>query len=166
MDAQLKEVSAEEAWKYIYPERVVLVVTWDRENSRPDVMPAGWGMRTSHLPPVFAVSIGRQRHTHKLLEKEGEFVLAVAAGGMETEVAFWGSNSGADVDKFKEMKTETRAAKNVKPPLIPKAAINLECRVTGRMDTGDHTIFAGKVLKAYINRKAEILLNFGGGRFR
>lgn len=160
----MEECAPEEAYQNIYPERVVLVVTWDRENKRPNVMPAGWGMRTSHSPPMFAVSVGHTRHTHKLLKDQGEFVLAVSSIGMEDEILNWGTKSGRDTNKLKG--TETENAKTVKPPLLPEAVINLECKAVGEFDTGDHTIFVGRVQKAYKNKDAKLLLNFGDRRFR
>ncbi|MBM4081813.1 MAG: hypothetical protein FJ278_19060, partial [Planctomycetes bacterium] len=37
----------------------------------------------------------------------------------------------------------------VKPPLIKECIVNLECKLVGQLDTGDHTIFAGEIVAAW-----------------
>ncbi|KYH41030.1 MAG: hypothetical protein AYL32_008480 [Candidatus Bathyarchaeota archaeon B26-2] len=160
------ETTWSEAIKRKYPEPVVLVVSCDREG-RPDVMPAGWSMVTSGIPPMLAVSIGHRRYTHKLIEETGEFVLVFPSKGMEGLINYTGSCSGRDVDKFSEYGIETLKSKYVRPPLIKDAVACFECKVRGKLVTGDHTVFAGEVVASYVSEKyRDRLYNFGNNRFR
>lgn len=69
------------------------------------------------------------------------------------------------------MKTsfKIRPAKFIKPPLIEDAVANFECKVVSQLDTGDHTIFVGEVVAAYVGDEKKRRLytldkyrNFGG----
>ncbi|MCP8315386.1 MAG: flavin reductase, partial [archaeon] len=65
-----------------------------------------------------------------------------------------GSVSGKDVDKFKASNLTPLPAKRVKPPLIGECVAHIECVLASNLDTGDHTIFVGKVVAAQANRDA------------
>ena len=159
------EVSWSEAIRRKYPEPVVLVVSCDSEGN-PDVMPAGWSMVTSGIPPMLAVSIGHPRYTHKLIEETGEFVLVFPNEETKSLINFTGSCSGRDVDKFAEYGIETLRSKYVKPPLIKDSVACFECKVKGKLVTGDHTIFAGEVLASHLSEKyKDRLYNFGDNKF-
>ena len=162
----MMEISWSEAIRRKYPIPVVLVVSCDREG-KPDVMPAGWSMVTSGTPPMLAVSIGHGRYTHKLIEETDEFVLVFPSEGMGSLIDYTGSCSGRDVDKFADYGIETLRSRHVRPPLIRDAVACFECKVRGKLVTGDHTIFAGEVVASYISEKyKDRLYNFGNRRFR
>ncbi len=157
-----EEISIEEAWQNFSPEWVVLVVSKDKENKleKANIMPAGWCMRCSFDPPLIAVSIGKSRYTHELLEKSEEFVIAVPNKELIEIVKFTGSCSGRDVDKFREAKIEVEKASKVSLPLIKKATLNFECKKYRSFKAGDHTIFLGKILAAHKRKGKGILLNW------
>jgi len=146
----LSEVSMSETLaRWNHPERVVLAVSTDGE--RHDIIALGWKMRTSHSPPMIAISVGKTRHSHKLISQGGEFVLAIPGEDLWRAVLICGTTSGRDIDKFKETGLTPKPAKMVKPPLIEECIANIEYKVTGRLDTGDHTIFAGEALCCWVS---------------
>ncbi|MEM2848870.1 MAG: flavin reductase family protein [Candidatus Bathyarchaeia archaeon] len=162
----LREVSVEEAWRRKYPERTVLVVSTSGEG-RPNIITLGWNMPTSVRPPMVAISIGVSRYSHKLISEGGEFVLAFPSEDMENAILFCGTYSGRDVDKFKATGLTPVKAKYVKPPLIAEATVNMECRVVNSIRTGDHTIFVGEILKAYVSEEDKpVLFNMGNYAFK
>ena len=155
----MKEVSYEEALRTSEtPARVVLAVSFDSGNNRSNIIALGWKMRTSLQPPMVAISIGKTRYSHQLLNEVGEFVLAFPGEDLAEQVFFCGTNSGRNVDKFKEANLTPVEAKSVKPALIEECAVNFECRVTGTLETGDHTIFAGEVLTSWVSDEKKKLL--------
>jgi len=159
----MKEVSYSEALSYFgKPARVVLAVCYDRENKRSNPIALGWKMQTSIQPPMVAISIGKTRYSHKLLMETGEFVLAVPGGDLAKEVLFCGTNSGRNINKFQQTNLTPLKAKFVKPNLIKECVVNLECKVSGYFDTGDHSIFAGEVLTNWISEgKKKVLISVG-----
>lgn len=146
----LKEVSAEEAIKKKFPEPIVLVSSVDK-NGKPNIIVLAWYMQTSFKPRLFAISIGKTRYSHKLISEIKEFVLAFPSQKIKEQVLFCGTHSGKSMDKFKETGLIAIASKNVKPPLIQDCLANFECKVVDSLDTGDHTVFIGEVLAAYVS---------------
>ncbi|MDI6641544.1 MAG: flavin reductase family protein, partial [Elusimicrobiota bacterium] len=135
----MKEVSITEAWAKKYPEQIVFAVSCD-ETGKPNIIPLGWSMPTSHQPPLVAISVGNTRYSYKLISKTKEFVLSFPSEKMSKEVMFCGTHSGQDIDKFKETGLTALPAKTVKPPLIKECIVNFECKVVSELKTGDHTI--------------------------
>ena len=62
------------------------------------------------------------------------------------------------MDKFAEAGLTTAKAEFVGAPLVKECLANLECRVTGQLTTGDHTIFAAEVLAIWIADEPSRLL--------
>jgi len=145
----VKEVKVNEAWAKKYPEPVVLAVSI--KDNKPNIIPLGWSMITSFGPPMMAISIGHTRYSHEIINQTREFVLVYPSEDMGKEVLYCGTHSGRDVDKFKKTGLKSMPAKVVKPPLIADAVANFECKVVSQIDTGDHRIFVGEVVAAYVN---------------
>jgi len=154
----MEKVSTKEAFNKFKPESCVFVISID-ENRKPSGMIAGWNMKCSIEPPLFAVSLSKKGHTHKLIQQSKEFVIAVPNKELKEAVLLFGSTHGNEVDKFAESKIETAKAEFVKSPLIKNATINFECKLFKEVDSGDHIIFIGKILASYINRDKKVLLN-------
>ncbi len=156
----MKRVAIQQAFDKFKPETCVFVVSVDSKG-KPGGMVAGWKTRCSVEPPLFAVVLSKEGHTHKLISRSKEFVVAVPNKELEKEVNFFGTQTGSKVNKFKKTEIETEKAKFIKAPLIKKATINLECKLQKEINSGDHVMFIGKILAAYINKDKKILLNFG-----
>lgn len=154
----MEKVSIDKAFGKFKPESCVFVISVDK-NGRPNGMIAGWNMKCSSKPHMFAVSLWKKGNTHKLIRQSKEFVIAVPNKKLEKEVEFFGSKHGNKIDKFKKTKVETAKAKYVKSPLIKNATINFECKLEKEVDSGDHIIFIGRVLTAHINKNKKVLLN-------
>ena len=158
----MREVDYAEAAKVSEkPSRVVLAVSFDRENGRCDIIALGWKMRTSIKPPMAAISVGKTRYSHGLILKEKEFILAFPGGDIAREVLRCGTVSGRDFDKFSDTGLTPLDSKHVKPSLIAECPVNYECRVDGVLETGDHTIFSGEVLASYLSKEKKLLVSAG-----
>ena len=156
----MKKISAKEAFTKLKPESCVFVISVDRKG-KPSGMIAGWNMKCSTKPPLFAVALWKKGHTHKLIRQSKEFVVAVPNKELIKAIEFFGSRHGDKVDKFKKTKIETSKAQHLKSPLLKDATINLECKLRKEVDSGDHIIFIGEVLASYINEDKKVLLNLG-----
>jgi len=161
----MKEVFAGEAWERKYPEAVVLVTSVDR-NGKANIISLGWSMCTSFQPPMLAISIGKTRYSHNLVSENKEFVLAFPSEELAEAVLYCGTHSGRDVDKFRDRGLTAVKAKRIAPPLIEECIANFECKVVGELDTGDHTIFAGEILAAYVSEKKKKRLFTAGKGYK
>jgi flavin reductase (DIM6/NTAB) family NADH-FMN oxidoreductase RutF len=158
----MKQVSFSEAMKKKYPEWVVLIGSID-DRGQANVMPAGWAMIVSSDPPMFAVAVNHKAYTHSNIQSQREFVIGFPGPGMEEVIKYCGSRSGRDVDKFKGIGLKALPAARIKTPLIGGCIVNLECALDGELETGDHTVFAGRVVAAYVDDSLPgRLMNFNG----
>ena len=98
-------------------------------------------------PSMVAVSINKKNLTHEYIKDSRVFAASVLCE--ETPLTFigdFGFRSGRDIDKFKGI--NYKQGETGAPIVIDNAVSFLEARVTGEMDVGTHTIFAGEVVNA------------------
>ncbi len=131
------------------PERVVWAVA--EHKGRRSICPLGWKMKTSFSPPMMAVSVAPSRFTHGLIVQSESFVLAWPGEDLAEATLFCGTHSGRDLDKFDAAGLTPLPGRAGPAPLIAECIANLECRLTGQMTSGDHSIFAGEILAAWLH---------------
>ena len=168
-------INPNQAYRLLHPMHTVLV-SCVGNNGKPNITTLAWAMPTSQNPPLLAVSIAPNRHSHTLIEESGEFTVNIPT--LETLQAVYtcGSLSGRNFDKFKKCALTPLPAKKVKSPAIRECIAHLECELDGQMTTGDHTIFVGKIVEAYADvgawteagwdlKRARHLYHLGGNNF-
>lgn len=154
------------------PQLVGLVTTIDRAN-QPNVATFAWIMSTSHDPELIAVSVSKARYTYECLTDE--FVINLPTKELVEQVWTVGTLSGRDKNKFQIAGLTPIPAVVVKPPRIAECLIHIECRIADTIETGDHTIFIGKVVAksgdldaikdGTLNENVEPLFHLGGSKF-
>ncbi len=154
----MDKVSPKIAFSAFKPEQIVFVISVNTDK-KPSGMIAGWSMKCSFSPPLYAVALWEKGYTHKLIDHSKEFVIAVPNKNLEKAVRVFGTRHGDKVDKFKVTKLKTEKARFVSVPLLPEATINMECRVVDRFITGDHIVYIGEVLASYLDKNKKILVN-------
>jgi len=145
------EVDSELAYRLLHPRHTVLVSCIDR-TGKANIITLAWTMPTSIDPPLVVISIGPKRYSHQIIEETGEFVVNVPTMKIVRQTLYCGRISGTEVDKFKEKRLTPLPAKKVKPPIVKECVAHLECKLVHKIPTGDHTLFVGEVLAAYVNK--------------
>lgn len=109
-----------------------------------NVMTASWGLvGVMWGRKVYVAPIRDSRYTKELLDRTGEFTVSVpAAGSMKKELAFCGTKSGRDCDKWAETGMEKQPAKEAGGCVVAGCARYFECRVIGVLPMGDMDISA------------------------
>jgi flavin reductase (DIM6/NTAB) family NADH-FMN oxidoreductase RutF len=79
--------------------------------------------------PVMMVAVRPTRHTFGIIEKAQDFTVTIPTGDMSKAIAFCGSKSGRDGDKFKMCKLETADGQKVASPIIKVPGIHYECKI-------------------------------------
>ncbi|MGB5158825.1 flavin reductase family protein [Desulfobacterium sp. N47] len=79
--------------------------------------------------PVMMVAVRSSRHTFGIIEAAKDFTVTVPAKDMRKEIAFCGSKSGRDVDKFKTCNMLTVAGLKVASPVIDTRGRHYECKI-------------------------------------
>jgi flavin reductase (DIM6/NTAB) family NADH-FMN oxidoreductase RutF len=116
--------------------------------------------------PIMMVAVRLSRHTFGIIEAAKDFTVTVPAGEMDKEIAFCGSKSGREVDKFKECNLETTGSRQVASPILKTPGRHYECKIIyksamdpAHFDEGYdssiyplkdyHTLYFGKILACY-----------------
>ena len=116
--------------------------------------------------PIMMVAVRPTRHTFSIIDKALDFTVTIPSGDMSKAIAFCGSKSGRDVDKFKMCNLETADGQNVASPIIKVPGIHLECKIVYKsaMDPAHldknydkalypqkdyHTLYFGEVVACY-----------------
>ena len=68
-----------------------------------------WFMRTSIKPPMFAISIGKTRFSHKCLQKYRFFNLVILSQKMKNVAVLCGTKSGYEIDKLENEDTNYKS---------------------------------------------------------
>lgn len=135
---------------------------------RPNTMTIGWGwLGYCWKKPTFVAVVRPQRHTYGLLKRAGEFTVSVPTQrAMREELAFAGSKSGREIDKFAGHGLTALPAQKVGAPIIAECGLHYECRTLlvqdmteAQMDGGIvnaiyptrdfHTMFFGEIVACY-----------------
>jgi flavin reductase (DIM6/NTAB) family NADH-FMN oxidoreductase RutF len=122
---------------------VVLVSTRD------NVLTIGQIHYFSFRPLTLGIGVLRERHSHGLIESEGEFVVNIATVDQLEAVKACGKLSGRDGDKFARVGLTRAPASKVKACLVAECPVNIECRVVKRLDLPLRTWFIGEVVAAH-----------------
>lgn len=134
----------------------------------PNTMTIGWGwIGYCWKKPVFVAVVRPQRHTYEILRREGVFTVSVPTSTPLTrELAFAGTRSGREVDKFSGHGLTAAPAQQVSAPIVAECGLHFECRTLLVQDmTADqmdaavlqscypandlHTMYFGEIVDCY-----------------
>ena len=134
----------------------------------PNTMTIGWGsVGCVWGKPVFTVLVRPQRHTYEMIKAAGEFTVSVPTkNALKAELAFAGTKSGRDLNKFDGHGLTAAPAQEVGAPIVAECGLHFECRTLltqdmtpDRMDPSlaakvypaadFHTMFFGEIVRCY-----------------
>jgi len=151
------------------PRQVILVSSrahiniMGKEQLKDDIITLAWHMPTSFNPELYAISVGKTRFSHKLISESKVFVVNFIPYELKKEALFCGTKSGEHIDKFKESGLTKEEAQSIDCPRIKEAIGYHECEVINEIETGDHTIFVGKIVNSELKRSAKRLFQDSSG---
>ena len=149
---------ARQFWKpsnLLSPVPAVLVSCAD-EDGKPNVMTAAWAGTVCSDPVMVSVSIRKERFSHDIIKRTGEFVINLTTEDLAFVTDYMGVKSGRDIDKFGlegKLKLTPSPSKYVKAPGIAESPVSLECKVIQILELGSHDMFIGQVLSTDIDDK-------------
>lgn len=135
----------------LYPVPAVMVSTADRAG-RSNIITIAWTGTVCSNPPMVSISVMPRRFSHALLCDSREFVINLTSRKLQYACDWCGVRSGADVDKWQEMKlTPEPAATLDYAPLIAESPVNLECKVTKIEKLGSHDLFLAEITAVQVD---------------
>ena len=87
----------------LYPVPAVMVSTADRDG-RSNIITVAWAGTVCSNPPMVSISVMPRRFSHALLCDSREFVINLTSRKLQYACDWCGVRSGADVNKWQEMK--------------------------------------------------------------
>jgi flavin reductase (DIM6/NTAB) family NADH-FMN oxidoreductase RutF len=143
----------------IYPTPAALVTSVDADG-QPNIITLGEVFNISIARPVIlGIAIRKERYSHQLISETREYVVNLPTCEIAEQVWYCGSVSGRTVSKFLQSGLTPVSAQRVRPPLIAECPVNLECKVLGVQEIGDHDLFLGEVVVQHVD---EGVLNQSG----
>lgn len=142
-----------------------------KDGSRLNTMTISWGnVGFEWNKPIFTVLVRKSRYTHELIEKAGEFTISIPFDEeLKESLAFCGTRSGRDVNKFEKSNLKLEDGKEVHTPVISNCGLIYECKIVYKQDMDlsrlseeikkasypdddYHTIYYGEIVASYINK--------------
>ncbi len=123
-----------------------------KDDGKPNIITLGevFNLSLRH-PTIVGIAIRKATYSHGLITASGEYVVNMPTTDILTQVDGCGSVSGRKVDKFAAFGLTPLPATVVRPPLIAECPVNIECRVIGIEEIGDHDLFKGEVVATHVD---------------
>ena len=155
-------------WKpgtFLYPLPVVMVSCGTMEKS--NIITVAWTGIINTDPAMVYISVRPSRYSYNIIKESGEFVINLTNEKLTYATDWCGVKSGAQVDKFKEMKLTPLPMQQVKAVGIAESPANIECRVVEKKALGSHTMFIAEVVGVtiddrYMNETGKFEINESG----
>ena len=111
-----------------------------------NILTISWTGTICTDPAMCYISVRPSRHSYDIIKRNGEFVINLTTRNLAFATDWCGVKSGADHDKFREMKLTPGKASIVKAPLIMESPVNIECIVKEIKELGTHHMFISEVV--------------------
>ena len=134
-------------WKpgtFEYPIPAVMVSCGTMKKS--NIITVAWTGIINTNPAMVYISVRPSRYSYNLIKEQKEFVINLTTKKLAYATDWCGVKSGANVDKFKEMKLHKEKSNFVQCPMIKESPVSIECKVKEVKELGSHTMFMAEVL--------------------
>ncbi|MEI8215691.1 MAG: flavin reductase family protein [Eubacteriales bacterium] len=142
----------------VYPVPAVMVTCGKTEEEH-NIITIAWTGIVNSEPPMTYISVRKERHSHSIIEKNGEFVINLATEELAFATDYCGVKSGAKLNKFKEMNLTKIPATKLDTVMIAQSPVNVECRVVNKIELPSHDMFIAEIIAVNVNKD---LLNLKG----
>lgn len=141
-------------WKpgtMVYPLPAIMVSCGTMEES--NIITIAWTGTICTDPAMTYISVRPERYSYEMIKKTGEFVINLTTKALAYATDWCGVRSGAQYDKFKEMKLTKEKGNFVSCPMIKESPVSIECRVKEIKELGSHHMFITEVLAVNADEK-------------
>jgi len=128
------------------------LITSVAPDGKPNIITLGEVFNLSlRTPTIVGIAVRKATSSHELISGSGEYVVNMPTTRILEAVDRCGTVTGRKVDKFAEFGLTPLPATVVKPPLIAECPVNVECKVIGIEEIGDHDLFKGEVVVTHVD---------------
>lgn len=118
-----------------------------------NIITIAWTGIINSDPPITYISVRRERFSHDIIERTGEFVINLTTEKLAFATDYCGVRSGRDVDKFKEQKLTAAESQMVNCPSIEEAPVNIECRIMEKKEFPTHDMFIAEIVSVSVDEE-------------
>lgn len=134
--------------RLLNPGPLVLVTSKYQEKS--NIVTIAWSSPVSHSPPLISIALSTKKLSHELIKGSKEFTVNIPSFELLDKSLLCGSESGKNIDKFKEYGLTEVKGKKISCPSIKECFAFLECKLTDFFLCGDHYLFVGEIVHSEI----------------
>lgn len=138
-----------------------LFVLTARHGERPGMMTVNFVTQSAFEPPCVAVAMELASETRTLVEASGAFALNLLGEDQRDLAGKLGKHSARDPRKLEGI--DWRPGPVTGSPVLAETLGWLECRVTGRIPSGDHWLYVAEVVDAVVQREGGLLTMAAAG---
>ncbi len=117
----------------------------------PNLITVAWTGIVSTVPPRTYISVRPTRHSHKLIEDGGEFVINLCTEDLCRAADYCGMYTGAKVNKFEKCGLTPIPSEEVACPSLGESPLSLECRVFEVKRLGSHDMFLADIVAVTVD---------------
>ena len=115
-----------------------------------------WLMQSSFKPPLIVNCVKQGTTSHAMIQKTEVFTISFLEDGQKDLAAAFFKPKTRVGNKFEDV--EFYEGETTKCPIIKDSLGYVECKVVGKVEQGDHTVFVAEVIGAGIHREGKQLL--------
>lgn len=155
----------EEAMNCLHKQGAFLTV---KSGDKTNTMTISWGnIGFEWNKPIFTVLVRQSRYTYELIENSKEFTVSIPLNNnLKKPLAFYGSKSGRDINKYEQCPLTLEAGKSVSTPVIGDCELHYECKIVYKQEMNPnllteeikkssyknddyHTLYYGEIVNCY-----------------
>ena len=137
----------------------------DDETNEVNGFTASWVTQGSFNPPLVVMAVRAEGSSHEIIKNTGKFSLNILKSDQKDLAAVFFKPQKALGGRFESVEFNLG---EFGLPILVDSVGGVECKVVGNVMYGDHTVFVGEVLSAYLNNDVDSLnlnttgWNYGG----
>lgn len=146
---------AKQDWKpgtMIYPIPAVMVSCGSSPEEY-NIITISWTGTICSDPAMCYISVRKNRHSYDIIKKNMEFVINITTKDLARATDWCGVKSGANYNKFKEMKLSPGASKMISAPIINESPLSIECKIKQIIELGSHDMFIAEVVNVQADER-------------
>lgn len=116
----------------------------------PNVLTVAWTGILNSQPPKTYISVRKERFSHELIRRGGEFVINLPTAALVRAVDLCGVKSGRDGDKFAAAHLTAQPVPDFDCPMVAESPVSLACRVADIVPLGSHDMFIADITAVYV----------------
>ncbi|MBN2422935.1 flavin reductase family protein [Candidatus Woesearchaeota archaeon] len=136
-----------------------------KETVKDNMLAIDWHSPLSFQPMMYCFALAKKRYSYELIRQSKAFVINFISAENEKQVLYCGRNTGRVIDKFKETGLTKEEAESIDCCRIKEAVAYLECEVKEEIETGDHILVIGTVLKSELKENKKRIFHTSGDSF-